>query len=171
MMRPIGLATMRKHYISLEITITDNKIMLVVPGIAVELPAKTTGTAKMSMSFLYFFEIIKTLKPVDVECILTENLMNIYGLKIAVQTTFFNDDSVLRSIKLPINYTDFHLLRMDQQGFTIEEIRFNKLEFEIFNAKKVLKRNISKAHTLLQLYGVGRDEIEQIVMAKVKVAQ
>jgi len=47
-------------FASLELTITDGLLTLVVPGIKLELPCKTTSTVKASIGFHYFYEIIKT---------------------------------------------------------------------------------------------------------------
>ena len=42
--------------------------------------------------------------------------MEIKGLFLKVETTFFETDKILRSIKMPINYTDWHLLRLENEG-------------------------------------------------------
>ena len=103
------------------------------------------------------------------EVIFKDNEMQIGITKIKVQTTFFENDSILRSINLPLNYTDWHLLQLDQKGFTIEELRFNKLEFEVYHAKKRLTRNINKALDILGLYGVTKKEIENLIESKIKI--
>ena len=55
--------------------------------------------------------------------------MEIKGLFLKVETTFFETDKILRSIKMPINYTDWHLLRLENEGYTPEELEFNKLDY------------------------------------------
>jgi hypothetical protein len=86
---------------------------------------------------------------------------------VRVQTTFFENDSILRSINLPINYSELHLLQLDHKGFTEEEIDFNKLEFELYDAKKYLKLNIIKAIDILGVYGVTIKEIEDLIQSKI----
>jgi hypothetical protein len=88
---------------------------------------------------------------------------------IRCQTTFFEDDSILRSIKLPINYTDWHLLQLEHKGFTIEELRFNDMEYLVHCANRTLKRNIKKTVDLLQVYGVTAKEITALIDSKIKI--
>jgi hypothetical protein len=78
---------------------------------------------------------------------------------IKAKTTFFEDDSILRSINLPINYLELYLLQIEHKSLTAEEIDFNELEFEIRNAKKHLKPNILTAKNILGLYKATSKEI------------
>lgn len=153
----------------LEMTITDGLLTLVVPGIKNEVPCKTKNSAKISMPFFYFYDIIKTFNDLDINCVFTDNEMQLGISKFKVQTTFFEDDRILRSIKLPINYTDYHLLQLENKGFTIEELRFNNLEFEVYYAQKRLRRNINKVNDILGIYGVTKKEIEEIIEKKIKL--
>jgi hypothetical protein len=154
---------------SLELTITDGLLTLVVPGVKLELPCKTTSTVKASIGFHYFYEIIKTWRDLIIECTIIDDEMLIGVSKFKVQTTFFEDDKILRSIKLPINYTDYHLLQLENRGFTIDELRFNKLEFEVYHAQKRLKFTINKTKDLLGVYGITKQEIEDIIDRKIKL--
>jgi len=104
-----------------------------------------------------------------IECKIIDDEMLIGVSKFKVQTTFFEDDKILRSIKLPINYTDYHLLQLENRGFTIDELRFNKLEFEVYHAQKRLKTNINKTKDLLGVYGITKQEIEDIIDRKIKL--
>jgi hypothetical protein len=154
---------------TLEMTITDGLLTLVVPGIKVALPCKTTGTVKLSIGLHYFYDIIQSWKDLIIEFTIIEGEMQIGVSKFKVQTTFFEDDKILRSIKLPINYTDYHLLQLENKGFTIEELRFNNLEFEVYYAQKRLKTNINKTKDLLGVYGITKQEIEDIIDRKIKL--
>jgi hypothetical protein len=60
-----------------------------------------------------------------------------------------------------------HLLQLEHKGFTTEEIDFNKLKFELYDAKKYLKLNIEKAIEILDLYGVTSKEIEDLIQSKI----
>ncbi len=164
--KPLKLSKARIKNTVLELTITDDLITLVIPGAEMNLKCKTKGTAKATIGLLYFTDIIKNNEP-NINCVFTDGQLSINGLSIQVKTTFFENDSILRSIKMPLNYTDCHLLQLPQKGFTVEEIRFNNLQAELTSAKRRIKTNITKAHTLLQLYGVNREEIENLVHAKV----
>jgi hypothetical protein len=147
----------------LEITIIDNLIILIVPGIKSELACETQNTAKISLDVLYFYDIIKTSKELLLEFNFADSEMQLGKTKIKVQTTFFETDTILRSIKLPINYSDWHLLQLKNQGFTQEELIFNRLEVAVLDAEYILKQNLKKAKTTLAIYGVTLADIEALV--------
>lgn len=153
----------------LEMTITDNLLTLVIPGIKLEIECKTQSTAKASIGLFYFKDIIQSSSGLNITCDVFNDEIKIGETSFKCQTTFFDDDTILRSIKLPINYTDYHLLQLENKGFTIEELRFNKLEFEVYQAQKRLKRNINKTKDLLGVYGVTSKEIEEILEKKIKL--
>ncbi|CAM3774347.1 hypothetical protein FLGE108171_14560 [Flavobacterium gelidilacus] len=172
------LANMRKAYRAiskrtasrvLEMTITDNLLTLVIPGAKLEVPCETFSTAKATIDFLYFYDIIKTWEGLLIEINFIEDEMQIGKTKIKVQTTFFENDSILRSIKLPLNYTDWHLLKLEQRGYTIEELRFNKLNGEVENAHHRLKYNVSYIKDVLGIYGISSKEILDLIEQKIKL--
>lgn len=167
--KAIGSPGKFKNYYVLELTITDNLLTLVVPGIKLEVPCETISTAKATLNSYYFYDIVKTWEGIFLECIFTDNQMQMGVTKINVQTTFFEDDSILRSIQLPINYTDWHLLQLEQKGFTLEELRFNDLEFTVYHAQRRLKRNINKVTELLKVYGFTKKEIEELITNKINI--
>lgn len=156
-------------WMPIEFTIIDNFVILVIPGIKLELPCKTVSTVKFSIEFYYFKEIIKHWKTPMIEFVITDKLLTIDKSLFNVQTTFFENDTILRSITLPINYTNYHLLQLEPKGFTLEELRFNKLEFEVFHAKRNLTSNIRKTINLLGMYGVTKKEIEELVQSKIQL--
>jgi hypothetical protein len=153
----------------LELTITDNLLTLVVPGIKVTIACKTRSTAKATIGFFYFKDIIENTSHKEIECNINDNELQIDKTIFRVQTTFFENDSILRSIKLPINYTQWHVLQLEHKGYTLEELQFNNLEFVMYYAKKDLKNNIQKAKGILQLYGVTSNEIEELIDKKIKL--
>lgn len=129
----------------MELTITDGLLTLVIPGVRLEVKCETKNTAKATVSLFYFRDIINTWNNLEVECIILDEAIKLGVTSVRAQTTFFENDSILRSINLPINYSDLHLLQLENKGFTPEEIGFNKLEFELHDTKKHLKLNIEKA--------------------------
>ncbi len=153
----------------LEITITNGKLTLVIPGTIYILDCETKNTVKATIGLLYFLDIIKSQKETSIECKFTENTLTIKSLSIEVETTFFETDKILRSIKMPINYSDWHLLRLEKEGFTEEEIKFNKLSYQVYGAKITLKSNIRKTIDLLKIYGVNKKDIEEIINKKLKL--
>jgi hypothetical protein len=151
----------------LEMTITDGKLTLIVPGAKHELDCETISSAKVSISLFYYLDIIKSQRETTIHCIITDNTIEVKGLLVSAQTTFFETDRILRSIKMPLNYTDFHLLKLEKEGYTEEEIEFNDLNFDIRRAKKTLAKNILKTLDLLNVYGVNKKEIKELVYNKI----
>ena len=164
----LGAKSKWNQYTVLELTITDGLLTLVIPGSRFELKCETKGTAKATIGFFYFKDIINNWTQLNVECVITENTIRIGVTSFKAQSTFFESDRILRSIDLPINYSDFHLLRLEYHGFTKEEIDFNGLEFGLLQAKKNFKSTIRKTYDLLKIYGISAIEIEEILNAKIK---
>lgn len=167
--KTLGRSSKSKYGTILELTITEKLLTLVIPGIKIELPCETKSTAKASIGLLYFMDIIKSFKDPYIECNITDDEIKVGVTMIRCQTTFFEDDSILRSIKLPINYTDWHLLQLEHKGFTVEELRFNDMEYLVHCANRTLKRNIKKTVDLLQVYGVTSKEITALIDSKIKI--
>lgn len=164
----LGAKSKWNQYTVIELTITDGLLTLVIPGSRFELKCETKSTAKATIGFFYFRDIIKNWTQLNVECAITENTIKIGVTSFKAQSTFFESDRILRSIDLPINYSDFHLLRLEHHGFTKEEIDFNGLEFELHQAKKNFKSTIRKTSDLLRIYGISAIEIEELLNAKIK---
>lgn len=165
--KALGPVSKWNKYTTIELTITDGLLTLVIPGIRLEIPCKTANTAKATLGLFYFRDIIKNWADLHLECFIQDNVFKIGVTSVRAQTTFFETDSILRSIKLPINYSDLHLLKLEHQGFTAEEIDFNKLEYELYCAKKSLRSNILKAKAILHVYGVTSKEIEVLLQRKI----
>jgi hypothetical protein len=148
-----------------EITITDNNLSLTVPGIVLDVPCSVYGAAKVSIPLHYFFDIINVIKnKPTLKIIINDGEMVIGSLSVPVSTTFFTNDKILRSIKLPANYTQLDLLRLVKSGkYTFDEFYFNRLTVKIDIAETHLKRNINSAYQILSLYGVAKNEIEELV--------
>lgn len=167
--KTIKAAYGKKVWMPLEFTVIDNFLIMVIPGIKLELPCKTVSTVKFSIGFFYFKEVIKHWKTPMIEFVITDNLLTIDKSLFDVQTTFFENDSILRSITLPVNYTGYHLLQLEPKGFTLEELRFKGLEFDVARAERNLKSNIRKTIELLGIYGITKKEIEELVQSKINL--
>jgi hypothetical protein len=167
--KTLGPLTNWTRYTTLELTITDGLLTLVILRVRLELKCETTGTAKATLGLYYFRDIIKNWNNLHLECFIRDAEFKIGVTSIKAKTTFFEDASILRSINLPINYLELHLLQLERKGFTAEEIDFNKLEFELYYAKKKLKSNIQKAMEVLMPYGVTLKEIEELIQRKIKM--
>ena len=164
---PIRHITTRKNkeYIQCEITVTDNKITLAIPGGIIDVPCSVYGSAKISIPLLYFCRIIEDLKRQrNIKISVEENQLIVGSSTIPVETTFFEDDSILRTIKLPLNYTELDLLRLVRSNkYTFEELYFNRLTVKVDIAEKHLQRNIEYVYQVLKHYGVIKKEIEDLV--------
>ena len=166
--RSLGAAVkkQKKFYKDLtvvELTVTNEVLTLAVPGSIVSKKCTTTGTCKASMRYSYFFQMIEDSANKIIKIEIREGEIDIDGARKQVNTTFFEDDSILRTINLPINYKDLDLLRLPQEGFTIEEIRFNLLALPLIRAEKKLKSNIGIAYSKLFEYGVTEEDIIELV--------
>lgn len=167
--KSLGGASRYTQNTILELTITDDLLTLVVPGIKIELPCKNIGTAKATIGLLYFKNLIHSYNKLEIDCNIYENEMKIGVTKVNCQTTFFETDKILRSIKLPLNYTDLHILQLENNGYTIEELKFNELEFVVYQAQKNLKKNIRNTKEILSVYGFTAKEIEELIDKKIKM--
>ena len=169
MTKALGPISKWNRYTELELTITDGLLTLVIPGVRLEVKCETKSTAKATLGLFYFRDIINTWNNLEVECIILDEAIKLGVTSVRAQTTFFENDSILRSINLPINYSDLHLLQLENKGFTTEEIGFNKLEHQIYVAKRNLKVNIKNTIDILKVYGVKIKEIEELVQKKIDV--
>ena len=79
----------------------------------------------------------------------------------------YQNDSILRKINLPVNYTELELLRLPILGYTDQELYFNKLSVKVGIAQKHLERNISKAADILDQYGISRKELSAFIKESV----
>ena len=151
---------------SCEITIKTNEVNFVAIGATRVLYCKSTGPVKISIPFLYFYDIVKNIKTFSTQITIGDGFMTIGNLTVKVNTFFFQDDSILRSIKLPINYSIFDILRLSDR-YTPEEIEFNKLDILLKRAFVELDKDISVSYGILKKFGVTTDEIRKIVHEKI----
>jgi len=121
---------------------------------------------KISIPFLYFYDIVKNIKTFSTQISIGDGLMAIGNLNVKVSTFFFQDDSILRSIKLPINYSIVDILRLSDR-YTPEEIEFNKLDILLKRAYAELDKDISVSYGILKKYGVTTDEIRKVVLEEI----
>jgi len=154
---------------SCEITITDGKVTFVVPGAEFSLLCTTQGgAARATLPYLYFVDIVKNLKEKEAEFKITENEINVGSLTFRAATCFFKDDKILRTIQLPLNYTDADVLRLCNGRYTQEELDFNNMFAHIERAEERMKTNISNALKKLNIYDVQYEELEELVKGKLK---
>lgn len=127
-----------------EITVTDGKATFAVPGAVFPLVCITKGTCKAIVTFIHFYSIILDNTKANTEITITNSTMQIGLVSIDAKTTFFETDKILRTIHLPINYTDEDLLRLSSEGYTKEELDFNNLSAKIQQAEENKKKKIAE---------------------------
>ena len=151
-----------------EITITDKKATFAVPGSIFNLQCQTEGVAKITVPFRYFLDIIRHHKSDLIEMEINNGEVTIGQLTFAARTCFIEDDKILRTIQLPANYDDNDLMRLRYQGYTTEELDFNKMTPLIDEATERLEKRLNKSHEILKVYNLNYTELESLVMRKIK---
>ena len=151
-----------------EITITDGKATFAVPGSIFNLQCQTEGVAKITVYFRYFLDIIRHHKSDLIEMEINNGEVTIGSLSFAARTCFIEDDKILRTIQLPANYDDNDLLRLQFQGYTYEELEFNKMTPLIDKARERFERRLDKSYELLKEYNLKYSEIESLVLERIK---
>ncbi len=172
-MRAIVPLKLRKKNLrepSCELTITDGQLTLNIPGAEFLLPCITTGTAKASLPFNYLYEIVSCEKNSELKFELKPDSLRLNTLEIKVSTCFIEDDKILRSLDLPVNYNDGDLLKLLDGRYTSEELNFNQISDKILEAKNRLDLNILSAQNILKVYGVSRKDLEELISSKLNLA-
>ena len=141
-------------------------VTFAVPGAVFPLECISQGVCKASVPFLHVVQIIKDSRVKETEIIITKGNLKINGVTISVKTTFLEDDNILRTIDLPINYTEADLIRLSHNGYTYEELEFNNLHSKIDDALYNLDDNIFKAYKLLSQYGIDFSVLKEMVHDK-----
>jgi len=161
--------TVRKKLSTIEVTIIDDHIQMAIPGVQLQINAATKGSAKFTVRLWYLADIIKAEKDASLDFELLDNQLKLRVFTFPVLTTFFETDRILRTINLPVNYTDMDLVKLCLSGkFTDEEISFNKLDKIAAEAMQKTKADISKIFFLMKKYGFNKKEIEELISNKLK---
>ena len=152
-----------------ELTLTDGYVQLAIPGAVFGFRCKTIGTAKASMAFRNLWSIIDShhMELLTVE--FYDEALRFGIVQVKASTVFFNNDTVLRTIKLSNNYTELELLLLKNEGYTKEELEFNNLTQSIEIAEMKVYANIRKAAKALKGYGISPADVKQLVIDKLGV--
>jgi hypothetical protein len=112
--------------------------------------------------------MIKMSKDKILKVVVTDGEAMIGKVTVNVQTTFFENDRILRSIQLPANPKAIDYWKLEFQGYTREELQFNDLESKIMWAKVEFEESIDLAALNLRSYRITRDELRDMVLQKLK---
>lgn len=159
----------KKKAIMCEVTVKDGRIELNAPGLFQILEAKTNGTCKFSLRISFFTRVIASYKKKYLNFNVTEGILEIENYICNVNTTFFENDSILRSIQLPINFNDGDILSLTGPEFTKEELQFNQLGPDIIRAKKKLVMDLLAASQILADYKISYSELKTLVCNKLNI--
>jgi len=162
-------ATMKKTWLEerpyCEITIKTNQVEFVVDGARKTLLCEANGPARVSISFAYFLHLINDRPKIKTKISVGNEFMMVNDTTVCVETWFFQDDSILRSIDLPVNYRIADLLKLSTR-YTDREIEFNKLSDEYHAAFKTLANETKLITGKLKKYGFSKDEVEKFIYDK-----
>ncbi|KAF0128483.1 MAG: hypothetical protein FD155_3225 [Bacteroidetes bacterium] len=152
--------------IQCEVTVYDGKLNFVVPGISYDLKCETTGVGRFSTIFLYLDNIVHSKKNEDVMISFKDQYVTFGSVTFSTNTTFFRNDRILRNIQLPINFIEADIIRLLNEGYTEDEIRFNRLDKPLAAIKQKMDKNILAAFNLLKPFGIYHHEIKDLVYIK-----
>lgn len=130
--KALGPVSKWNRYATIELTITDGLLTLVIPGIRLELPCETTSTEKATLGLFYFRDIIKNWAALHLECFIQDEVFKIGVTSVRAQTTFFETDSILRSIKLPVR-AELHSVPIPISNYSVNHYSLNPLVHAITN--------------------------------------
>lgn len=154
------------RFYNCEMTVKTDEVDFVVIGASRAIYGCATGPAKVSLPFWYFNDLIQRITQPHINMDITEGFLTIGKLTVEAETCFFQDDSILKSIKLPMNFSLSDLLRINEQ-YTPEEIAFHKIDLLINKIDKKLCHDIDKISIILKSYGIARKEIQKFVFEKI----
>lgn len=151
-----------------EVTVTDGKVTFSVPGIENALFCETKGVGRFTAPYWYLLDIFKNHKGSEITLIIRPNEVTAGIVSFTANTTYFKDDTILRTIQLPINFTDGDILGIfKDEGYTLQELEFNKILPQIREAKAQLDGCIVKAFEHLKNYGISKEDVEKMVYGKI----
>lgn len=159
----------KKKQATLEITLTKDTITFNIPGAQLNLMAHTKGSAKLSMRLAYLLDIVQTLKDEVVIAEIKENQLIISNTTFTVLTTFFENDEILRSIDLPLNYNDVDLAKLlVSDKYTKNELDFNNILSDAERVTIEITEDTKKVYSILSKYGFSYNDVVAFIKTKLK---
>ena len=98
---------------------------------------------------------------------LTPSSVAIGNFTFHAETCFFPNDRILRTIRLPMNYTLIDLVNLKDGTYTQEELDFNKVNEKIATAEASLDKAINSCFKQLKNYGIRLPEIDLFVKSMI----
>lgn len=151
----------------IEITVINGKIQLVGFGFIKEANALTTGSCKLTIPVLHWYELVTMNTEKMLKVVVTDGEAMVGKVSVRVKTTFFETDQILRSIVLPANPKAIDYWKLEYQGYTAEEIQFNGLESKIAWAKREFEECIGLAAMNLNPFRITKAELRELVLNRI----
>lgn len=152
----------------IEITVLEGKIQLVGPGFFKDISAMTTGSCKLTIPALHWYELVTMSTDKILKVVVTEAEAMVGRVTVQVQTTFFETDKILRSISLPANPKAIDYWKLEYQGYTLEEIQFNGLDSKINWAKREFEECIELAAMNLNPFRITKAELREMILKRLR---
>ena len=147
---------------TLEVTVKTNEVIFVTAGSKKTLYCEAFGPVKFTMSLLYLIDMAETCTSRTSVISIGDWFMNYNDHTVDVETCYFEDDTILRSINLPMNYKVTDILNLPQK-YTPEEIKFNKLQAEYEVAVSQLANDTKIIKQRLKKYGITSFDIDRFL--------
>jgi len=151
---------------TLEITIKTNEVIFTVAGSSMTMFCEAYGPGKFTLSLFYLTDMAQTCYNRTSVISIGDWFMTYNDHTVDVETCYFEDDTILRSIKLPLNYKINDILKLPHK-YTPEEIKFNKLEGEYDTAISKLANDAKIIKQRLKKYGISPLEIDRFLHDKI----
>lgn len=152
----------------MEITVLDGLVQLVGTGYVLELHALTTGTCKLTVSVMQWYDLVSNFPDNSIKVIVTPGEAMLGKVSVKAQTTFFETDQILRSIPLPADPLAIDYLRLEYLGYTQDELQFNAVDTKIAWAKRQFEESIRLAALALRPFRISKTELRQLVLQRMR---
>lgn len=149
-----------------ELTVKTNQIDFVVIGASKTIYCRANGPVKVSVDFNTLYDLVVNTRTYHTLILIADDFLRIGITTINARTFFFTDNTILRSINLPINYNARDILQMSTQ-YTREEIEFNDLSQTYTQTMEGLVRDMTAVYGRLRKYGFTRREVETLILNKI----
>lgn len=154
--------TWKKENPYCEITIKTNSLEFVLAGIKQTIKCEAWGPARIIISFMHFYHLVNDSPILKTKVVVGDDFMTVNVTTVCVQTWFFKDDTILRSIDLPVNYKITDILRLAEK-YTPQEIEYNKLSVEYRKAHEKLYDDIQKINRILKPYHISNEKVQEFL--------
>lgn len=153
---------------TIELTVIDGLVQVVGSGFVREIKALTTGSCKLVVPVIHWYELFDSTSTPMVKIVVTDGEAMVGRVTVRVRTTFFETDQILRSIQLPANPKALDYLKLDYQGYSKDELQFNLVAAKVEWAKKKLDECIRLAAINLNPFRFRKAEVKQMVLARLR---